>query len=161
MLMPSIFNNSFDLMDSFYKDPWFFGFDNNEFKNLEKELYGSQAGNVMNTDIRELESGYEMDVELPGFSKEDVSVELKDGYMIINASREIENKEPDSEAENGKVRYIRRERYQGSCRRSFYVGEQYNEDDIKAEFKDGILKISIPNKTADRIEQKKYIAIAG
>lgn len=159
MLMPSLFNESFDLMDRFY-DPWF-GFDNREFKNLEKKLYGHRAKNVMNTDIKENDTGYEMTVDLPGFSKDEVSVDLQNGYLIISAAKGLDQNEAESDEEAKKGNYIRRERYVGSCQRSFYVGDAITHEDVKAKFKHGILTIEIPKKDANQVEAKKYIAIEG
>lgn len=157
--MPSLFNESFDLMDRFY-DPWF-GFDNREFKNLEKKLYGHRAKNVMNTDIKENDTGYEMTIDLPGFSKDEVSVDLQNGYLIISAAKGLDQNEAESDEEAKKGNYIRRERYVGSCQRSFYVGDAITHEDVKAKFKHGILTIDIPKKDANQVEAKKYIAIEG
>ena len=159
MLMPSLFNESFDLMDRFY-DPWF-GFDNREFKNLEKKLYGHRAKNVMNTDIKENDTGYEMTIDLPGFSKDEVSVDLQNGYLIISAAKGLDQNEAESDEEAKKGNYIRRERYVGSCQRSFYVGDAITHEDVKAKFKHGILTIEIPKKDANQVQAKKYIAIEG
>ena len=159
MLMPSLFNESFDLMDRFY-DPWF-GFDNREFKNLEKKLYGHRAKNVMNTDIKENDTGYEMTIDLPGFNKDEVSVDLQNGYLIISAAKGLDQNKAESDEEAKKGNYIRRERYVGSCQRSFYVGDAITHEDVKAKFKHGILTIEIPKKDANQVEAKKYIAIEG
>lgn len=109
---------------------------------------------LMKTDIRELEGGYTLDVDLPGFSKDNIQAELKDGYLTITASRS-ENNEEGTEA--GK--FLRRERFQGTCKRSFYVGEYLHEDDIQAEFKDGVLKLSFPKEAEPVPEQPKLITI--
>lgn len=160
MLTPSLFNDNYDLFDCFYQDPWF-GFDDHEFKNLEKKLYGHRAKNVMNTDIKESDSEYDMTIDLPGFKKEDVSVSLENGYLTISASKGFEKKEAENEEEQKKEKYIRRERYSGSCQRSFYVGDGLKDEDIKASFKHGILTLSIPKKDAMQVETKKYISIEG
>ncbi len=160
MLTPALFNDSFDFFDRLYQDPWF-GFNDHEFKNLEKKLYGHRAKNVMNTDIKESDSGYEMTIDLPGFKKDEVKVALENGYLTISAAKGIENSEAESEEEKKKGNYIRRERYSGSCERSFYVGEYLKVEDIKAEFKHGILKLDIPKKEQQQIENNKYIAIEG
>ena len=111
----------------------------------------------MKTDIKDTKEGYELDIELPGYNKEDVSAELKDGYMTISASTKSDEGEKD---ENGK--YIRRERYYGSCSRSFYVGEAITQEDIKARFENGILKLFVPKKEEKpAVEEKKYITIEG
>ena len=98
MLMPSLFNDSFDLFDHFYDDPWF-GFNDRETKNLEKKLYGHRAKNVMKTDIKESDAGYEMKIDLPGFSKDEVTVELNDGYLTVTAAKGLDKDEAESEEE--------------------------------------------------------------
>ena len=110
----------------------------------------------MKTDIRETDGSFELDIDMPGFNKEDLKAELKEGYLTISAST---NKDDGEKDENG--RYIRRERYVGSCSRSFYVGEQISEEDIKARFEDGILKISFPKREQKKMEENRYIAIEG
>ena len=137
MLMPSLFHENFDLFDRFYQDPWF-GFNDREWKDMEKKLYGHRAQNVMSTDIKETETGYEMEIDLPGFRKDEVSVELNEGYLTISAAKGLDKNEAESEEEAKKGNYIRRERYSGACQRSFYVGEELTQEDIKASFKHGI-----------------------
>ena len=158
MLMPAIFHDDFDLFDRFVDDNWF---DDREFKNLEKKLYGHRAKNVMNTDIKETDHGYEMLIDLPGFAKEDVKVELNDGYLIVSAEKGFDKNESDSKEDNKTGKYIRKERYSGSCRRSFYVGDAITQEDIKASFKHGILTLDIPKKDKKALDTAKYIAIAG
>lgn len=115
------------------------------------------TNSLMKTDIRETDGSFELDIDMPGFNKEDLKAELKEGYLTISASTNKDNGEKD---ENG--RYIRRERYVGSCSRSFYVGEDIKQDDIKAKFENGILKISVPKKEAQpKVEEDKHIAIEG
>ncbi|MCR4851248.1 MAG: Hsp20/alpha crystallin family protein [Lachnospiraceae bacterium] len=160
MLMPSIFHDDFDLFDRFYQNPWL-GFDDREFKDMEKKLYGHRAKNVMNTDIKESENEYEMEIDLPGFSKDEVTVELNEGYLTISASKGLNRDEAENEKEAKKGNYIRRERYTGACQRSFYIGDGITQEDIKASFKHGILKLDIPKKDAKQVEAKKYIAIEG
>lgn len=112
---------------------------------------------IMRTDVKETDTGYELDIDLPGCKKEDVKAELKNGYLTINAET---NGNKDQKDENG--RYIRRERYYGTCSRSFYVGEEVTQEDIRAKFEDGILKVSVPKKEAKpAIEESKYITIEG
>ena len=108
---------------------------------------------LMKTDIREFENGFALDVDLPGFSKENIQAELKDGYLTITATRSADNET----SEEGK--FLRRERFQGTCKRSFYVGEYLHEEDIHAEFKDGVLKLNFPKETAPEPEQPKLITI--
>ena len=154
MLMPSIFGE--DMFDDFMRDFPFF--DENAGNKIEKKLYGRHAKNMMKTDIKEQEDGYELEMDLPGFTKDEITAELKDGYLTISASKGLDKDE--QEKETGK--YIRRERYAGACQRSFYVGENITEQDIKAEFKHGILKLFAPKKEAQpKVENKKYVAIEG
>lgn len=160
MLMPSIFNDDFDLFDRFYQNPWPV-FDDRQLKDVEKKLYGHRAKNVMNTDIKESDTGYEMEIDLPGFSKDEVTVELNDGYLTVSASKALNKDTADNEKEAKKGNYIRRERYSGACQRSFYIGDGITQEDIKATFKHGILKLDIPKKDAKQVESKKYIAIEG
>lgn len=147
MLVPSIFGE--DLFDSFFHD----------FAQPARSTarYSAPATNVMRTDIKETDSGYELHIDLPGYKKEEVQAELKDGYMTISAKTDTTKEE---KGENGK--YIRKERYSGSCSRSFYVGEQIEQSDIKAKFEDGILKVFVPKKEAKpAVEENKYITIEG
>ena len=154
MLMPSIFGE--DMFDDFMRDFPFF--DENAGNKIEKKLYGRHAKNMMKTDIKELEGGYELEMDLPGFRKDEITAELKDGYLTVSATKGLDKDE--QEKETGK--YIRRERYAGACQRSFYVGEDITEQDIKAEFKHGILKLFVPKKeAAPKVENKKYVAIEG
>ena len=151
MLMPSIFGQS--LFDDFMSD---FPFDNRDMEKMERKLYGHHAKNVMKTDIKEVENGYEFEIDLPGFTKDEVTAELKDGYLTITASKGVDKDE--QEKDTGK--YIRKEHYAGACERSFYVGEDVTEEDIKAQFQHGILKLFVPKKEAKpAVEQKKYISI--
>ena len=110
----------------------------------------------MKTDIKELDAAYEMDIDLPGFKKEDVSAKLENGYLTISAAKGV-----DKDEKNDKGVYIRRERYAGQCARTFYVGEDVKQEDIKAKFEDGILKVTIPKVEHKAVEAKKYIAIEG
>ena len=154
MLMPSIFGE--DLFDNFMKDFPFF--DDNTESNVEKKLYGRRGKNLMKTDIKETEGGYELEMYLPGFTKDEIKVSLENGYMTISAAKGLDKDEQDKKS----GRYIRKERYAGSCERSFYVGEDITEEDIKGEFKHGILKLFVPKKEAKpAVEQKKYVSIEG
>ncbi len=154
MLMPSIFGEN--LFDEFFNDFPFY--DDKEERRLEKKLYGRRAQNLMKTDIKEMENGYEMEIDLPGFKKEDVQASLQNGYLTISATKGLEKEEKDNDSGH----YIRRERYAGTCERSFYVGEYVKQEDIKAEFKHGILKLFVPKKEAiPVVEENKYIAIEG
>ena len=154
MLMPRIFGE--DLFDNFMKDFPFF--DDNTESNVEKKLYGRRGKNLMKTDIKETEGGYELEMDLPGFTKDEIKVSLENGYMTISAAKGLDKDEQDKKS----GRYIRKERYAGSCERSFYVGEDITEEDIKGEFKHGILKLFVPKKEAKpAVEQKKYVSIEG
>ena len=149
MLMPSIFNDN--VCDDFFDFPFY-------DDRAEKKLYGHHAANLMKTDIQEHDDGYTLEMDLPGFKKEEIQIELNNGYMTISAAKGLDEDEKDKKS--GK--YIRRERYTGSCQRSFYVGEDVTEEDIKAEFKHGILKLFVPKKEAKpAVEQKKYVSIEG
>ena len=152
MLMPSIFGN--DMFGDFFTDPWF---DEKEFKDMQKKLYGHRAKNVMSTDVKEVENGYELEIDLPGFKKDEIKASVENGYLTISAARGLDEDEKDKKS--GK--YIRRERYAGACERSFYVGEGISQDDIKASFQHGILKLFIPKEPEKSVEEKKYVAIEG
>ena len=151
MLRPSIFGE--DLFDEMMSFP----FDDEAFFGKRNPLYGKNAKNMMKTDVRETENGYEVDIDLPGFKKDEISAELKDGYLTISAAKGLDKDEQDKKS--GK--YIRRERYAGSMTRSFYVGEAVSEEDIHAKYEDGILKLSVPKKAPKKIEKDGYIAIEG
>ena len=147
MLMSSILGEN--LFDEFFED----------FARPAKRVvkYNNQTPTVMRTDVKESDGGYELHIELPGYKKEDVRAELKDGNLTISATTRTENEEKD---QNGK--YIRRERFCGNCSRSFYVGEVVTQEDIKARFEDGILKVFVPKKEVKPVvEEKKYITIEG
>lgn len=153
MLLPSVFGK--DLFDDFFGFPFY---EDKDFQDVEKKLYGHRAKNLMSTDVKETENGFELEMDLPGFDKDEVKVSLENGYMTISASKEL-NKD-QQEKESG--RYIRRERYAGACQRSFFVGEDMTQEDIKGEFKHGILKLYIPKKEAKPVvEEKKYIQLEG
>jgi HSP20 family molecular chaperone IbpA len=141
MLMPSIFREN--LFDDLFDDT-FGGFSGN-------------AADLMRTDVKDNDDSYEILMNLPGVTKEDVKAELKDGYLTIQATSNSDKEEQDD-----KGKYIRKERYSGSSSRSFYVGDQITEEDIKAKFENGTLKMIIPKKEAKPdVEAKRYIAIEG
>ena len=145
MLMPTIFGER--LFDNVMDD---FG-----FPSVDRIAASKNTSNLMRTDIRETEDSYELDVELPGYKKEDVKAQLKDGYLTINVSK---NENNDVKDENGK--YIRRERYSGSMSRSFYVGEDVKQEDIKARFENGVLMINVPKVDyKPEIEEARSIMI--
>ena len=160
MLMPSIFGEN--LFDNDWMD---FPFER-DFWGKKNPLYGKNANRVMKTDIREHDTGYELDVDLPGFKKDEINVELENGYLTISAAKGLDKDEQDKKGkyirrERYAGKYIRRERYAGAMQRSFYVGDEVTQEDIKAKFEDGILRLSIPKKDAQAVETKKTIAIEG
>lgn len=126
------------------------------FADLNRQLYGKNTKNMMKTDVKEIEGGYQVAVEMPGFDKSEISVELDKGYLTITASKDMNQDEQDG---NGK--YIRRERYAGTMQRSFYVGESVQQEDIKARYENGVLKLDVPKEDVQKIQQNKYIAIEG
>lgn len=145
MLMPSLLGEN--LLDDFFDVPIF----------SRRNGLGNATSNIMHTDIKETNDNYEFAMNLPGVKKENVQAELKDGYLTIKASANTSN---DTKDENGQ--YIRKERYTGSCSRTFYVGAQVTQEDIKAKFEDGVLKITVSKKEpVPEVEEKKYIAIEG
>ena len=155
MLMPSIFGEN--LFDDLFNDFPFY-YDDKAVKDTEKKLYGKRASHVMKTDIKEMDNGYELVVDLPGFTKDEIKASLENGYLTISAEKGLDKDEKEKES----GRYIRRERYAGACSRSFYVGEDIQPEDVKAEFKHGILKLFVPKKEAKpAVEEKKHIAIEG
>lgn len=149
MLMPSIFGE--DLFDDLMDFPFERG-----RRLAQNSIYGKADKNLMKTDIRETDSSFELDIDLPGFKKENVTAQLENGYLTINASKSTDQDEQDAQG-----KYIRRERFTGHCSRSFYVGDAITQQDIRAKFENGILKLSIPKKDAKQVEQSKYISIEG
>ena len=148
MLVPSIFGES--LFDDFMDFP----FEREFFRRTP--VYGKTEKNIMKTDVKETDNAYELDIDLPGFKKEEVTAKLENGYLTISATKGANNDEQNKEG-----KYIRRERFTGHCSRRFYVGEAITQQDIRARFENGILKLSIPKKDAKEIEQSKYISIEG
>ena len=151
MLYPSIFDKNLfdDFMD--FDFPAF-----EEFGDVDKKLYGKHAPHVMKTDVKEHEDKFEVDIDLPGFKKDEIQLELQNGYLSISASKGVDKEEKDK-----KGKLIRQERYSGAMQRSFYVGKGVTEEDIKAKFEDGVLKLDIPKKDAPKIPEKKTIMIEG
>ena len=146
--MPSIFGENLF-------DEWMNDFDR-EFFGSRNPLYGKHAKNMMKTDVRETENTYELDIDLPGFKKEEITAQLKDGYLTIAASKGLDKDQKDKEG-----KYIRQERYAGAMSRSFYIGNAIHQEDIHARYEDGILKLSIPKKAPKTVEEKNYISIEG
>lgn len=153
MLRPSIFSDS--LFDDFMNGFAFPGFP--EFPDVDKMLYGKHAKNMMKTDVRETEAGYEVDIDLPGFRKDEIRLQLNQGCLTVSAAKGLDKSEEDK-----KGKYVRRERYAGSMSRSFYVGEHVTEEDIHPRYEDGILKFVIPKEEKKAVEEKNhYISIEG
>ena len=146
MLMPSVFGS--DIFDDFM--------DGFAFPDVNKELYGKHAKNIMKTDVKETEDGYEVIVDLPGFKKDEISLELNNGYLTISTEKSLEK-----DKENKKGKMLRQERYSGVMQRSFFVGEHLTEEDIKASYENGVLHVMIPKKEARKVPEKKTILIEG
>jgi len=158
MMTPSIFGEN--LFDNFFDDLFEFPvWDDRAMQKAQKKLYGRHAANMMKTDVQEHDDHYEVDIDLPGFKKEELSLELKDGYLAISAAKGLDKDE--KETKTGK--FVRRERYAGSMSRTFYVGEDVKQEDIHAKYESGVLKLSIPKREEKKpqVEEKKYIAIEG
>ena len=150
MLMPSIFNDN--LFDDWFDDDFYMPMIP-DMSDVDKRLYGGRAAHEMKTDVKETEKGYEVAVDLPGFKKDDVTVELNNGYMTITAQKKV-----DKDKKNEEGKYIRREHYAGSMSRSFYVGDQLTENDIHAQMNDGILTLQIPKKEEQKqVEDKRHL----
>ena len=143
MFTPALFN------DNFFDD--FFGTREAEPRHFEKP-----ALRLMSTDVRETENGYELSVDLPGYELENIKGEVKDGYLTITAEHKNETEERDK-----KTGYIRKERYTGSCSRTFYVGEGVTQEDIKAKYRNGVLTIDVPKKDVNKVPEKRFIQIDG
>lgn len=147
-MLPSIFGEN--LFDEFFMDP----FNDPFFTSSRNALYGKHSKNLMKTDVRETDGTYELDIDLPGFKKDEINAEIRDGYLTVSAAKGLDKDQSDKDG-----RYIRRERYAGQCSRSFYVGEGVTEQDISAKFEDGILRLSIPKKTQPQLPKTRRIAI--
>ena len=136
MMVPRRNSNGLDIFDDVFADPFF----------SEKE------NRIMRTDLKEKDGKYYLEIDIPGFDKEDIKIELQDGYLTISA-------EKDDEKEDKHAKYLKRERFSGMCSRSYYVGDNVKEEDIKANFKNGILTVEFPKETEKKIEETKYIPI--
>ena len=146
--LPAVFGeNMMDLFDDFDRD-FFRG-----FGRPERALYGKNAARMMKTDVRETDEGYELAVDLPGMKKDDITLELQNGYLTISTQKNLENKEE----KNGKL--LRQERYTGTMQRSFYVGDNLTEEDVQAKYEDGVLTVKLPKKEAKKVPEKKQILI--
>ena len=147
MMMPSIFGGNL------FNDDWM----DFSFPDIDKELYGKHAKNLMKTDVKEKDGNYEVAIDLPGFKKDEITAELKDGYLTISAAKGLDKDEKDKEG-----KYIRRERYAGNMSRSFYVGKHVTVEDVHPKYESGILSFSVPKEEAKPVEEKKhYISIEG
>ncbi|HBA97414.1 MAG TPA: heat-shock protein Hsp20 [Lachnospiraceae bacterium] len=147
MMMPGIFGEN--LFDDFMEDF--------AFPSVDKTLYGTHAKNMMKTDVRETDAGYEIDIDLPGFKKDEIKMQLTDGYLTVSAAKMVNKEEKDK-----KGSYIRRERYAGNMSRSFYVGKNITENDIHPKYENGILTFTLPKDDKKVIEDKpRYISIEG
>lgn len=153
MMFPSVFGEN--LFDDWMDFPFNDDFDK-YFFGKKNPLYGKHAKNMMKTDVKETDSSYEVDIDLPGFKKDEINAKLENGYLTISAAKGLDKDEKDK-----KGKYIRKERYAGAMSRSFYVGDAVTQEDIKAKYEDGILKLAIPKKDTKAVENKSYIAIEG
>ncbi|HAX83110.1 MAG TPA: heat-shock protein Hsp20 [Ruminococcaceae bacterium] len=146
MMLPSIFSEN--MFDDFFSDSF-----DREFFGAHNPLYGKHAKNMMKTDIHEKENGYELAVELPGFKKDEINVDVSDGYLTIKAAKGLDKDENDK-----KGRVIRQERYAGVCSRSFYIGDVKPED-VKAKYESGVLTLEVPKAEAKKLPSSSSIAI--
>lgn len=153
MLAPRFFGETLfdDFMDDLFDFP-----DDKALRKAQKQLYGRHAVNMMKTDVQEHEDHYEIDVDLPGFKKEELTLELQNGYLTISAEKGIEK-------DNADKKFVRRERYAGSMSRSFYIGDDVKEESIHAKYENGVLKLSVPKLEPQKpaLPEKKSIAIEG
>ena len=136
MIVPRRNSNGLDIFDDVFADPFF----------------SSKENKVMKTDLKEKDGKYLLEIDIPGYDKEDIKIELKDGYLTVTA-------EKDDEKEDKHAKYLKRERFSGMCSRSYDVGEEVKEEDIKANFKNGILTIEFPKEPEKKVEEKRYIPI--
>ena len=143
MMVPYMFNEA--LMDDLFSNDWEHDFDRAMKAAAPRGMFGKRAANVMKTDVRENKDSYDVFVDLPGFKKEDVKLDLDNGYLTISAEKGL-----DKDEENKKGRILRQERYAGACSRSFYVGDVKAED-VKAKYESGVLTVLIPKKEPKKI----------
>ena len=154
MFMPSVFSDGDDVMNEMMNE-WSNGW-NRSFFGKRNPLFGKRARNLMKTDVKETDNSYELEVDLPGFKKDEVKLQLSDGYLTISAEKGLDK----DEEKHGRL--IRQERYEGAMQRSFYVGDGLTEDDVKASFANGVLKISLPKAEAKKtLPEESYIEIEG
>ena len=145
-MLPSIFGEN--LFDEFFGNAF-----DDYMKDTQRALYGKHSKNLMKTDVKETDESYEVDIDLPGFQKEEVSLDLKNGYLTVSAAKGL-----DKDEEDKKGRYIRQERYAGSCSRSFYVGD-IRPEDIKAKYEAGVLRLSVPKESTRKLPENTRILI--
>lgn len=149
MLVPSIFGEN--LLDDWFDFPDF-----RDVDKAERKLYGHHGSRLMKTDVHDHDDHYELDIDLPGFKKEEITIELNNGYLTVSAAKGL-----DEEEKTDKGRLIRQERYTGSMQRSFYVGDGMTEEDVKAKFEHGVLRLSVPKQEQRKLPEKKVIMIEG
>ena len=152
-MLPSIWRDNSSFGKNLFDD-WFGFSTERDFRNIEKKLYGKNAAHVMKTDVTEHDDHYEIAIDLPGFKKEDVTIDLENGYLTVGAAKGVDKDENDK-----KGKLIRQERYSGAMQRSFYVGENVTEEDIKAKMEHGVLTLTIPKKETPKLPEKKTIVI--
>ena len=152
-MLPSIWRDNSIFGENLFDD-WFGFPTGRDFRNIERKLYGKNAAHVMKTDVTEHDDHFEIAIDLPGFKKEDVTIDLENGYLTVGAAKGVDKDENDKE---GKL--IRQERYSGAMQRSFYVGENVTEEDIKAKMEHGVLTLTIPKKETPKLPEKKTIVI--
>ena len=145
-MLPSIFGEN--LFDEFFGNAF-----DDYMKDTQRALYGKHSKNLMKTDVKETDESYEVDIDLPGFQKDEVSLDLKNGYLTVSAAKGL-----DKDEEDKKGRYIRQERYVGSCSRSFYVGD-IRPEDIKAKYEAGVLRLSVPKENTRKLPENSRILI--
>ena len=143
MLVPRIWSDN--LFDDWFEFP--------QWPDMDKKLYGKHADRLMKTDVHDHDDHFDVAIDLPGFKKDEIKLELNSGYLTVSVSKTHE--------QENKGKAIRKERYSGSMQRSFYVGEQITEEDVKAKYEDGVLKLEIPKKEEKKIPEKKTIMIEG
>ena len=150
MFYPKLFN------DDFFDDFMGFGFPELRHADADRRPFAKHGNGLMKTDVRDKDGNYELDIELPGYKKDEITIELNNGYLTVSAAKGLDKDENDK-----KGKLIRQERYAGAMQRSFYVGENLTEEDIKAGFKHGVLSLQIPKKEAPQVPEKKTIMIEG
>ena len=149
MFYPTLFKD--DLFDDFFNFPSF-----RDMDHIDRKLYGNHASGLMKTDVHENEGNYELDIDLPGFKKDEITLTLDNGYLVVGAAKTVNEDEKDS---RGKL--LRQERFSGAMQRSFYVGDAIQETDVKAKFEDGVLRLTFPKEKEPEIPEKKTIMIEG